>query len=82
MPFSPYCVFLAHHKPEGFSGYPLRWKAAPQGWELGECALRHGDVRTAEDQDTSVPEFLQRVHEAATALDGWDRRPLEHETEK
>lgn len=57
------------------------WVALPAGasysGELSEFVLPYEAVRTADDPDALVGDFLQRTYEAAAEPAGWDRAALE-----
>ncbi|MGD2063136.1 MAG: DUF5996 family protein [Nitrospirota bacterium] len=68
----------AYPQPDGFSEYPVRPAAAYYHADLGEFILPYEAVRTADEPDTVLLEFLQSTYEAAADLAGWDRDALEH----
>ena len=56
------------------------WGSCDLAWysaELGEFLLRYDDVRTADNPDAVLLDFLQSTYEAAADLVGWDRAALE-----
>jgi len=67
----------AYPQPDGFREYPVRPQAAYYHQELGEFILPYEAVRTADEPDTALLEFLQSSYEAAADLAGWDRNQLE-----
>ena len=67
----------AYPEPDGFREYPVRPQAACYHQALGEFILPYEAVRTADEPDTAVLEFLQSSYEAAADLAGWDRNQLE-----
>ncbi|RJQ70253.1 MAG: hypothetical protein C4519_20840 [Desulfobacteraceae bacterium] len=67
----------AYPEPRGFSEYPVRPEAAYYHKELGEFILPYQAVRTADEPDTLLLDFLQSTYEAAAELAGWDRIALE-----
>lgn len=67
----------AYPTPEGFAAAPVRPAAARFSPELGEFLLPYEAVRTADDPDATLLEFLQSTYEAAASLGGWDRGALE-----
>jgi len=68
----------AYPQPDGFREYPVRPAAAYYHADLGEFILPYEAVRTADDPDAVLLEFLQSTYEAAADLAGWDRDALEH----
>jgi len=44
---------------------------------MSEFILMYEDVRTADDPDGKLMEFLQSTYEAGANLAGWDRASLE-----
>jgi Family of unknown function (DUF5996) len=64
-------------QPEGFAGAAIRPASAWYSAEVGEFLLRYEDVRTANDPDAVLLDFLQSTYEAAADLAGWDRAALE-----
>ena len=69
----------AYPEPEGFSDYPIKPEAAYYLKEMGEFVLPYEAVRTAEDPDAALLDFLQSTYEAAADLAKWDRNGLERE---
>ena len=51
--------------------------AAFYSQELREFELPYEAVRTADDPDRALLEFLQSTYEAAAVRGGWDRAALE-----
>ncbi|MFE1782356.1 DUF5996 family protein [Streptomyces sp. NPDC059506] len=68
----------AYPEPDGFREFPVAPAGAYYNEELGEFVLPYREVRTAEDPDGTLLEFLQSTYEAAAALAHWDRAALEH----
>ena len=66
----------AYPKPDGIEQARVRPAAA---WNdaLGEHLLPYDDVRTAEDPEAAILEFLESVYEAGASLAGWERHALE-----
>jgi Family of unknown function (DUF5996) len=64
-------------QPEGFARAAIRPASAWYSAEVGEFLLRYEDVRTANDPDAVLLDFLQSTYEAAADLAGWDRAALE-----
>jgi Family of unknown function (DUF5996) len=67
----------AYPEPEAFGEYPVQPKAAYYHKELREFILPYEAVRTADEPDAMLLEFLQYTYEAAANLAGWDRDALE-----
>jgi hypothetical protein len=67
----------AYPEPDGFADYPVRPEAASYSRELREFVLPYEAVRTADDPDRALLEFLQTTYEAAAELGGWNRAVLE-----
>lgn len=67
----------AYPQPDGFGEYPVRPQAAYYHQELGEFILPYEAVRTADEPDAALLEFLQSSYEAAADLAAWDRNQLE-----
>ena len=65
--------------PEGYGEADVSPDAAYWTDELGEWVLPYEAVRTAEDPEATLMEFLQSTYEAAADLAGWDRAALERE---
>ena len=69
----------AYPEPEGFSDYRVKPEAAYYLKEMGEFVLPYEAVRTADDPDAALLDFLQSTYEAAADLAKWDRSGLERE---
>ena len=67
----------AYPAPEGFKDFPVRPEAAYYHAELGEFILPYEAVRSADDPDSALMDFLQTTYEAAAVLASWDREKLE-----
>ncbi len=67
----------AYPEPDGFRKYAVRPDAAYYHGELGEFILPYEAVKTANDPDAALLDFLQSTYEAAADLAGWDRSRLE-----
>jgi len=74
---APAFYAYAYPEPTGFKDVPSRPGAAFYSPELREFILRYDDVRTADDPDAALLDFLQSTYEAAADLAGWDRSSLE-----
>lgn len=71
----------AYPQPDGFSEYSVRPEAAYYHDELGEFILPYEAVRTANEPDTVLLDFLQSTYEAAADLASWDRNQLERKSD-
>lgn len=67
----------AHPEPEGFADYPVGPEAAYYSADDGQFLLPYEAVRTAEDPDQALLQFLHTTYEAAAGPGGWDRTALE-----
>ncbi|MFZ2172693.1 MAG: DUF5996 family protein [Rhodococcus sp. (in: high G+C Gram-positive bacteria)] len=67
----------AYPEPEGFAEYPVQPDAAHYSPDLGEFLLPYEAVRTAEDPDAELLQFLHTTYAAAADLGHWDRVHLE-----
>ncbi len=67
----------AYPGPDGFGEFPVKPEAAYYHQELGEFILPYESVRTADDPDAMLLDFLQSTYEAAAELLNWDREELE-----
>jgi hypothetical protein len=67
----------AYPAPEGFAAAAVRPAAAFWSKELGEFILPYDAVRSADDPDRALMEFLQSTYEAAADLGKWDRAALD-----
>lgn len=70
----------AYPEPDGYSEYNVVPDEAYYHKELGEYILPHDTVRTANDPDSVLSNFLQSTYLASANLAGWDRRALERQT--
>ncbi|NKY58271.1 DUF5996 family protein [Nocardia flavorosea] len=66
----------AYPEPDGYAETPIRPEAGYYDPDVHEFLLPYEVVRTADDPDTTVLEFLRSTYEAA-ADPGWDRENLE-----
>lgn len=71
----------AYPEPEGFSAHPVRPMEAYYHKEMGEFILPYEAVRTADNPDTALLDFLQSTYEAAADHAGWDRDALERKAD-
>ena len=69
----------AYPKPEGFAEAKVAPKEAFFLESLGEFLLPYDAVRTAQDPDSALLEFLRTTYEAAAVAAHWDRKSLECE---
>jgi hypothetical protein len=67
----------AYPAPEGFDAAPVRPAAAVWSKDLGEFLLPYEAVRTADDPEAALMDFLQSTYAAAAELAKWDRKALE-----
>ena len=67
----------AYPAPDGFADAKVRPDAAFFSKDLGEFILPYDAVRTAEDPDEALLQFLQSTYEAAANGAKWDRTELE-----
>ena len=67
----------AYPQPVGFTERRVAPDAAYFDADLGEFLLPYAVVRTAEDPDAVLLDFLQSTYEAAADTAGWDRAALE-----
>lgn len=64
-------------EPPAFAGQPVRPETALYHPELKEFLLMYDDVRTADNPEAVLTEFLQSTYEAAANCGNWDRQTLE-----
>jgi hypothetical protein len=67
----------AYPEPAGFAGWNVRPAAAFYDTKLSEFVLPYDAVRTSDDPDLTLLEFLHSTYEAAAVLGRWDRPALE-----
>src|ERR1700752_3568869 len=67
----------AYPEPAGFRAVKVRPDAAFFSEALGEFVLPYDAVRTADDPDRTLLEFLQSTYDAAANTAQWDRGALE-----
>lgn len=67
----------AYPEPDGYARAPVRPAAARYDASLGEHVLPYADVRTADDPEGTLLDFLQSTYEATADAGSWDRRSLE-----
>ena len=68
----------AYPEPAGYAAWDDLPEGASYHAELGEFVLPYAAVRTADDPDALVADFLQSTYAAAADLADWDRSALEH----
>jgi hypothetical protein len=68
----------AYPTPAAFAATPVRPKAAFFHEQLGEFILPYDAVRSAQDPDALLLDFLQTTYEAAANAANWDRAALEY----
>jgi hypothetical protein len=75
----PYAAFYsyAYPAPDGFANAAVRPAAAFFSKDLSEFILPYDAVRTADDPDRVLMDFLQSTYDAAADLGKWDRAALE-----
>ena len=71
----------AYPEPAGYPTYPVSPEGAAYDAQLGEFLLPYEVVRTADDPDAVLLDFLQTTYAAAADLGGWDRAALERHDE-
>jgi hypothetical protein len=67
----------AYPEPAGYRDTPVRPDAARYDADVGEFLLPYEAVRTADDPEATLLEFLQSTYEAAADRARWDRAALE-----
>ncbi len=67
----------AYPEPSGFRQHPVTPDAAHYSAEFGQFLLPYEVVRTADDPDRTLLEFLHSTYAAAAEGSGWDRTALE-----
>jgi hypothetical protein len=67
----------AYPEPPSFAEWDDLPPGASYSAELGEFVLPYETVRTADDPDALLGDFLERTYVAAAELGGWDRAALE-----
>jgi len=74
---SPAFYAYAVPAPPGFDAIPVKPEAAFYHQELGEFILPYEAVRTADDPDHALREFIESTYSEGATLAGWDRAVLE-----
>lgn len=72
----------AYPEPDGFASHPVDPRAASYHPDIGEFLLPYEAVRTADDPERTLLEFLQTSYEAAAEHGRWDRAALEDAPER
>ncbi|MGP3976196.1 DUF5996 family protein [Streptomyces sp. 8N114] len=67
----------AYPEPDGFRDHPVLPADAFYSEQNGQFLLPYEAVRTADDPDRVLTEFLQTTYEAAAEHGGWNRAELE-----
>jgi hypothetical protein len=67
----------SYPEPDGYRDYSVGPDIARYDADLGEFVLPYEAVRTADDPDAMLLEFLQSTYEAAATTGSWDRNALE-----
>lgn len=73
----PFFYSYAYPSPEGFSESKARPDAARFDEALGEFVLPYEAVRSSDDPDAALLDFLETTYAAAADLARWDRAGLE-----
>jgi hypothetical protein len=63
--------------PDGLADATIRPEKGFYSKDMGEFLLFYDDVRTAEDPDATLMEFLESTYEAGADLANWPRQELE-----
>jgi len=79
----PHAVFYSYAYPEpaGFAQAAVAPAATHYSAELREFVLPYEKMRTLDDPDAALMDFLQTTYEAAAKLGAWDRDALERSSE-
>lgn len=72
----------AYPEPDGFQEHTIKPDEAFYTHEGGQYLLPYETVRTADDPDETLLEFLQTTYEAAAVNGDWDRDALEDHPER
>ena len=73
----PIFYSYAYPAPEGFAEAEVAPEAARYSGEYGEFVLDYEAMRSANDPDAALLDFLDSTYAAAADLAGWDRAALE-----
>lgn len=73
----PFFYSYAYPSPEGFGESRARPEAARFDEALGEFVLPYEAVRSSDDPDAALLDFLETTYAAAAGLARWDRAGLE-----
>lgn len=76
VPYPAYYSY-AYPTPRGFGGATIEPDDAVWNSDLGEFLLPYDVVRTAEDPDAVLKQFLETTYRVAANLGGWDRKRFE-----
>jgi hypothetical protein len=76
-------IFYSYTAPEppGLKTTAIRPEAAGYNTDLGEFVFGYESVRTSEEPDNALMEFLQSTYEAGANLATWNRAELERQQE-
>ncbi|MGW5381397.1 DUF5996 family protein [Nocardia sp. NPDC003963] len=72
----------AYPEPAGYTGAPVRPPSAYYDSAIHEFLLPYETVRTSDDPEGTVLEFLQSTYEAAADAANWDREHLEYRPDR
>jgi hypothetical protein len=72
----------AYPEPDGYAEHPVQPHAAGYDTNIHEFLLPYEAVRTANDPEQTLLEFLQTTYEAAAENGHWDRETLEDQPER
>jgi hypothetical protein len=72
----------AYPEPPGYADHPVQPPAADYDTGISEFLLPYEAVRTADDPEQTLLEFLQTTYEAAANNAGWDRAALEDQPQR
>lgn len=73
----PFFYSYAYPSPEGFGAATARPEAARFDEKLGEFVLPYEAVRTSDDPDAALLDFLESTYADAADLARWDREALD-----
>jgi hypothetical protein len=73
----PFFYSYAYPSPEGFGAAKAEPEGARFDEKLGEFVLPYDAVRSAEDPDSALLQFLESTYRAAADLGDWDRAALD-----
>ena len=76
---TPIFYAYAYPSPEGFAEQKVKPNQAFFSNEMGEFMLKYDDVRSAENPEETLYDFLQTTYEAAVKISDWNRKKLERQ---